>query len=263
MVYEEIQGNKTTMRIGLLVTDNDENYGGEESIRDSIVERLKQTYGTVGLEIVTYFVVNGVFPANTNNFDGFIISGSHFNVGDGLDWMYCLEEFVKEIYRDPNGPKLIGICFGHQLIAKALGGKVGLNPNGNFIWCSGQVEVSAELYLKDYYKKVFGDVKALHIMQSHYEQVLTIPKCARTVGTAPGECEHEILLYRCRTGTRDKILTMQGHPEVTRDKMEKVSLPILKKANKITKEEEDLAIKSFEKEDSDKLMDLLFNFLKA
>lgn len=247
------------MKLGLLITDNDENYGGEVAIRDSIEKRLRDiSHGERELDIITYFVVNGKFPPTTDKFDGFIITGSHYSVNDKLSWMLQLEKFIQEIYHDSAaGPKLFGICFGHQLIAKALGGRVGRNPTDKLIWCSGSVEVTKDLASKDYYKRVFGEQNLIYIMQSHYEQVLEKPECAKNAGSAPGECEHEILMYG------ENILTMQGHPEVTAKRMCEVTLPILIQKNKITKDEERIAMASFEKENGDQLISLVFNFFEA
>ena len=66
---------------------------------------------------------------------GFIITGSHAMVTDELGWSVALEKYIRRIVSD-NIP-LLGICYGHQLIAKALGGKSDYNPKGKEIGTVG------------------------------------------------------------------------------------------------------------------------------
>ena len=73
-------------------------------------------------------VVQSVFPETLENYDGFMITGSPASVHDGSEWIEKLEKCVRDI-RERNIP-LFGACFGHQIIAKALGGTVWKNPDG-------------------------------------------------------------------------------------------------------------------------------------
>src|SRR5215217_7450772 len=69
-----------------------------------------------------YGVCNGHFPESAGECDLYICTGSKFSVYDEEDWILRLKDFVKEIYE--SGKKYAGICFGHQMLAEALGGKV-------------------------------------------------------------------------------------------------------------------------------------------
>ena len=83
-------------------------------------------------EFVFYDVCNGVFPHSVHECDLYISTGSKFSVYDQEEWIFRLKDFVNEIYR--SGKKYAGICFGHQMLAEALGGKVEKGSPG---WCVG------------------------------------------------------------------------------------------------------------------------------
>ena len=85
-----------------------------------------------GLDLVTYEVVQGVYPAHLDEVDAYIITGSKLSVYDELPWVLRLKEFVVELHEAQK--TLIGICFGHQMVAEALGGKTSA---ANVGWCVG------------------------------------------------------------------------------------------------------------------------------
>jgi GMP synthase-like glutamine amidotransferase len=64
------------------------------------------------------------YPLNPLLYDAFLLTGSRHSVYEELEWIVKLKQFIRNI--DPLPVKVIGICFGHQIIAEALGGK------GNF-----------------------------------------------------------------------------------------------------------------------------------
>ncbi len=65
--------------------------------------------------------MDGIFPAGVKAADGWLVTGSKFGVYESHDWIGLLEEFLREAYAG-NVP-IVGICFGHQILAQALGGK--------------------------------------------------------------------------------------------------------------------------------------------
>jgi GMP synthase-like glutamine amidotransferase len=80
------------------------------------------------LEFEVWDIEEGEFPTTLDGIDGFIITGSKSSVYDDKPWIRSLEALVRELYEARK--KVIGICFGHQLIAQALGGLVDKSPKG-------------------------------------------------------------------------------------------------------------------------------------
>jgi len=149
------------------------------------------------LEFVTYDVEAGEYPDNVDDVDAYLITGSKSSVYEDKAWIRALEEFVREL--DQRGKKIVGICFGHQLIAQALGGRTGKSEKG---WGVG---------LHTYH---FDQAPAWHdqgdgdfsVLVSHQDQVLAVPE-GTSVLASSDFCENAV----CQIG--EHILTFQGHPE--------------------------------------------------
>ena len=85
-----------------------------------------------GLDLVTYEVVQDEYPPHLDEVDAYIITGSKLSVYDELPWVLRLKEFVVALHEAQK--TLIGICFGHQMVAEALGDKTSA---ANVGWCVG------------------------------------------------------------------------------------------------------------------------------
>ena len=75
-----------------------------------------------GFDFVTFAVLDGEFPASVEDADAWLITGSRHGVYEDHDWIPPLEALIRKI--DARRLPLVGVCFGHQIIAQALGGKV-------------------------------------------------------------------------------------------------------------------------------------------
>ena len=75
---------------------------------------------TFSFEIFT--VVEDQFPKSISLCDGYLITGSKFSAYEDLPWIHRLKSLIQEIHKAEL--PMIGVCFGHQIIAEALGGKV-------------------------------------------------------------------------------------------------------------------------------------------
>ena len=141
-----------------------------------------------GLSFETYRVVEGVFPPSVNACDGWLITGSRHGAYEDHPWIPRLEDFIRAAYaaRVP----LVGICFGHQIVAQAMGGKVERHPNG---WAVGATDYD------------FGD-KSLRLNAWHRDQVTQVPSMAKVIGRN-AFCANAALLYD------DRVFTVQAHPE--------------------------------------------------
>jgi GMP synthase-like glutamine amidotransferase len=139
----------------------------------------------------TYRVMDGQLPSGVGDEDGWLITGSPFGVYEDHPWIPGLEAFVREA--DRQRVPMVGICFGHQLIAQALGGKVEKFPGG---WIIGP---------QDY---TLDDGSTVTLNAWHQDQVMEPPPQARTIMRSPA-CAHAALRYG------EHILTVQPHPEFT------------------------------------------------
>ena len=135
----------------------------------------------------------------SNNADAWIITGSPHSVYDAADWMVDIEEEMKNI-RSSQLP-VLGICFGHQLIAKCFGGEVELNPKG---WELGAYPVQFTAAGKK--SQLFSGFEDNAIVyESHQDSVTILP-------------ENAIELARNNKGNQafiihDNFYGVQFHPE--------------------------------------------------
>ena len=85
----------------------------------------------------TLAVVDDVFPAQIDDYDGYLVSGSAYGVYDDAPFIPKLMDFLRQIYAAKK--PLAGVCFGHQIIAHALGGHARKWDKG---WCLGVKELA-------------------------------------------------------------------------------------------------------------------------
>ena len=148
-----------------------------------------------GFTFETYPVVDGVFPENAKAADGWLITGSKHGAYEELLWIRQLEDLIVDIVQ-ANRP-LVGICFGHQLIAQALGGKVEKFAGG---WAVGPQTYD------------FGG-QSIALNAWHQDQVTELPEGA-TVIASNDFCANAAVVYG------DRALTIQAHPEYGPDVIE-------------------------------------------
>ncbi len=149
------------------------------------------------LDFATYSVVRGEMPPSADACEGWLITGSRHGVYDGLDWIAPLENLIREI--DRAGVPLIGVCFGHQAIAQALGGKVIKSDKG---W-----GVGLHRYRIDRACDWMGEAPSeVGIYAFHQDQVVECPPSA-TVFSSSDFCPYAGLSYG------DTIISVQAHPE--------------------------------------------------
>lgn len=162
---------------------------------------FRELLAETGAAFRTYAILDGEIPASPEECDAWLITGSKFGVYDGYDWIEELKAFVRQAHsaRRP----VVGICFGHQLIAEALGGKVEKSDKG---WGVGLH--SWELKEKADWMEGAGEDFALQV--SHQDQVVELPEGARVLASSDF-CPNALLAYD------DWAVSFQGHPEFSAD----------------------------------------------
>ena len=148
-----------------------------------------------------YRVMDGELPEHFEPETLYLIPGSNNAVYDTLPWIQALQEWIREaaLQKVP----LVGICFGHQLIAQALGGRVERFAGG---WGVG---IRESQILDEELRSYFPD-GCLRLIVNHHDQVMQLPEGATPLATSDF-CRYDGF----RIGHH--ILTFQGHPEFTVD----------------------------------------------
>ncbi|MCJ1229540.1 hypothetical protein MMC12_006207 [Toensbergia leucococca] len=153
------------------------------------------------LKISTWDVVNEEKYPELENIDAILITGSRFNAFDDTPWLLRLVEYVKNVLAQDR-VRIIGVCFGHQVVGRAMGAKVARSNRG---WEASVCEVD----LSEKGREVFGKQK-LNLHQMHKDIVYHYPGGVQELGSSP-KCEVQGMYVPRR------LITVQGHPEFNKD----------------------------------------------
>ena len=187
------------MHLATLITNTDRSDFAARHPGDAEKFRLLIQTRRPDWRMSSFALPSGEFPTDLAQFDGFIIGGSPASVNDADPWIGHLMQAIPRVVA-LNRP-LFGACFGHQVIAKALGGAVGRNPGG---WVFGvtQTEVMAPApWMAD-------QPGPVRLNAAHSEQVTRLPPGAELIG-GNGACP--VGFYRVGDG----VFATQYHPEFT------------------------------------------------
>jgi GMP synthase-like glutamine amidotransferase len=187
-------------RIAVLLTNDDTSAFAARFPNDGqkVVHLLQPLRRDWTFEVLP--VKDGVLPASPEAFDGYVITGSPASVNDdSLPWVGPLLDFIRAV--DAARQPLIGLCFGHQAVAKALGGEVARHSAG---WGLG----TAPTHWTTTPAWMQPSQASTTLMAAHNEQVTHMPEGAVCLGGSDF----------CPIGSMQigqHIWTTQFHPEMT------------------------------------------------
>ncbi len=195
-------------------------------------------------ELVTYAAHAGELPARADECDGWIISGSRASVYEQQAWIARLMDFSRAAFAA--AVPQVGICFGHQLLAHALGGRTEKAVNG---WGLGNLELRLGAAAR-----VLGtEPSQVHLLMAHQDQVVVLPPGATCLAEA-AHCPHAMFSIGAR------VLGLQPHPEFTAAFMRDMTL---ENALGLDKAARDAALASYgEPLDSPRAARWIADFLK-
>ena len=200
---------------------------------DTLYPELLPDYGSYGRMFARFFseldrdlryryyqVQEGELPHRPDECDAFLITGSKAGVYDNLPWIAPLQSWIRDFHQ--RGAKIIGICFGHQIVAHSLGGHAAKSGSG---WGLGvhrtrwvgpsrpsQTLTAAGAEANSEFKSESNaeDTAEIRLLYSHQDQVQRLPKGASLLASSDF-CPHAAFKIDHR------VLCFQGHPEFTPD----------------------------------------------
>ena len=159
-------------KIGLLQCDhvleeNREIAGGDysEIFTQIFSESANRLALSQSIQVVSFPVIDNCFPKSSKDCNAWVISGSKHSVYDTMEWVENLKEFVLEIAN--NNLPLVGICFGHQIIALALGANVVERDE----WIVGIQNLK-------FNPSIFSNLNSVKLHGVHVYEVVSLPKNA-------------------------------------------------------------------------------------
>ncbi|MDR2765172.1 MAG: hypothetical protein LBB90_09120 [Tannerella sp.] len=189
------------MKINILVCDLFEGWQPPET--PTYAGMLQRLFSAVAptLEYEIFDVCRGVFPAELHADELYLIPGSRDSAYDDTLHVRKLIRLIREM--DAAKIRMAGICFGHQVIALALGGKVGKARQG---WGTG----TRRSAICDPKASGYFPEGTMSLLYNHHDQVTVLPPQAVCFAQSDF-CPFEGFYLD------DRILTFQGHPEYTPD----------------------------------------------
>ncbi len=183
------------MRIGLLMAG----HVGPTSahIAGDYPELLTSVLARPEIELVRYDVDDDRFPTSITECDGWLMSPSRCSAYDRHAWIASAEDLLREL--DAREHPYVGICFGHQLAAQALGGRVARAADGWQVGVQDYEIVETRPWMLPMHSTV-------SLIASHEDQVVSVPDGATLMARSPG-CPVAGLLIG------ERAWTLQPHPE--------------------------------------------------
>ena len=234
------------LRIGVLQCDHvaDDLINTHGDYNDMFTDLIHQQDN--GIEVSIYDLTTGQFPLDLHACDGYIITGSQFSAYDDIPWIHRAKNLVADLYQAKI--PTIGICFGHQLIAEALGGKVEKVVDKGWGVGVHQWEIkNREEWMQS------NPLDKIAMRASHQDQVVDMPADSKLIASSDF-CP----IAGFQTG--DSILSLQGHPEFSREYSRSL---LEKRLDRIGKKVSDVALQSLQQDvDANAVGAWMIDFIK-
>lgn len=189
------------MRIGILRCDRvrstlSAEFGEYEQMIENQLAVIDDNF-----DFISYHADEGLLPDDIDDCDAYIITGSRHSVFDNAElWINQLRDFVVRLYKADI--KTIGICFGHEMMAEAMGGKVERADCG---WQIG-IHCADVINQKSY---MIPSLAHIYLPMMCEDHVQSIPENA-TVLASSENCKYFMLQYG------EHFLSLQAHPEFSK-----------------------------------------------
>lgn len=166
----------------------------------AMFERLFRGVGATG-QFDIFNTVRGEYPASFDDYDAVLLTGSRADSFSQEPWVLTLRQKVEQLLQAKK--KLIGVCFGHQLIALCLGARVGRAPQG---WGAGRMSYQ-------WHGPTLPNTQGrgdIALLASHQDQVFDLPEGATLLATSD-------FCPVAAFAVDDQVFCVQPHPEFVQE----------------------------------------------
>jgi GMP synthase-like glutamine amidotransferase len=147
----------------------------------------------------TYHITDGHYPASPDECDGYLITGSHRGVYENEVWIQQARSYVQTLFEV--NKKMVGVCFGHQLLADSLGGRVEKSEKGWGIGAHQTIILNKKNWMSP-------DLDSYTLNVCHQDQVLDLPPNAERLA-GNNHCPNSLFVVG------NQCLGIQSHPEIS------------------------------------------------
>lgn len=158
-------------------------------------------------------------PSNPEDFQGIMITGSHYDVRDGptLSWFEPLCQLIRSS-AERGSPQVYGSCYGCQIIAHALGGAVDKNPSDRYVFKSENIVPCDDAKALS---PLISSLTPFNALECHLDCVIALPPGATLLANSTSTANE---LYVC--GKNHNLVGFQGHPEFDKDMVLNLISPV-------------------------------------
>ena len=177
---------------------------------------------------------------------GLVVTGSHHGCNDAHAWIRNLRAFLRHVVEEHPRVRILATCFGHQLLAQALGGAAGPNPGGAFVLRRESLECEDAMLRRDDFRAAAAmfppasaaseGLRRIRVIESHGDCVTSLPPGATLLASSSTAAVEAFAIG-------DVALVWQGHPELSAAAIERKILRFVK--SRLSAEEREAAVASW------------------